>query len=84
MTEQDAQRLVDFMGGSLKDLTTNPELVRDAMTKVLEMKKNDANRSASVFNANLRYMLEDPSGETRGGYAPFEMYTTIADVLKDV
>ena len=73
MTEQDAQRLIAYMGGSLQNITTSPELVKKAMASVLRDKKKDVDKAAGVFNKRLTYLLSTGEG-TRGGYAPFSMY----------
>lgn len=49
MTEQDAERLITYLGGDLRNLTTDPETVKLAIGKVLRDKANDYNTDLPFY-----------------------------------
>lgn len=49
MTEQDAERLITYLGGDLRNLTTDPDTVKAAIGKVLRDKSNDYNTDLPFY-----------------------------------
>jgi hypothetical protein len=52
MTEQDAQRIVDALGGDVSALT-NPEIVRQLISEILTDKLNEYDSDLGVYNTHV-------------------------------
>jgi hypothetical protein len=65
MTEQDAQRLIDYLGGDLNNISTDPAVVQAAIARTMQDKVNDYNRNKNSFN---RQVSLDP----KSGFKAFE------------
>ena len=65
MTEQDAQRLIDYLGGDLNKISTDPAVVQAAIARTMRDKVDDYNRNKNSFNRQVNL---DP----RAGFKSFE------------
>ena len=71
MTEQDAQRLIDYLGGDLNNISTDPAVVQAAIARTMQDKVDDYNRNKNSFN---RQVSLDP----KSGFKAFEDMDEIA------
>lgn len=65
MTEQDAQRLIDYLGGDLNNISTDPAVVQAAIARTMQDKVNDYNSLIGGFNRQVQL-------NPKGGLKAFE------------
>lgn len=70
MTEQDAERLIQYLGGDLRNLSTNPQTVKVAIGKVLKDKSNDYNTDLPFYQ---RQRSLSTSASTLPNFKPVEI-----------
>jgi len=66
MTEQDAERLVLYLGGDLRNLDTNPATVKQAVEYVLSLKIKEFNENIPIYNSQQQLFGK------RSGYSKFK------------
>ncbi len=53
LTEIDAQRILNRLGGDILSIGTNPEVVKEAMSEVFEQKLAEYDQNLNVYNAHV-------------------------------
>lgn len=77
MTEQDAQKLIDYLGGDLRDIRTDPATVQAAVKIVLGDKTEEYNTKIGAFNRQVS--LRPP----KSGYSIKEPIVTDIEAYKE-
>lgn len=74
LTENDAQRLIKYLGGDLGSITTNPEVVIDALTRISNEKQVRFDNNARIVNYNIKRIADVDDQGRRGGMSLFNLY----------
>jgi hypothetical protein len=53
LTEIDAQRILNAVGGDVDAITTNPQVMNEVLAEIMEEKMRDYESSLDVYNANV-------------------------------
>lgn len=54
LTEIDAQRIIARMGGDISSLMGNPELMKEAISEVLDQKLNQYDAALKIYNSHVK------------------------------
>ena len=72
LTEIDAQRILDRLGGDIESIFTNPAIVKEAMMEVLDMKMNEYDQRLSIYNGHVVGRYGQASGyKQRARISPY-------------
>jgi hypothetical protein len=74
LTEIDAQRILDRIGGDITSVTTNPALLRDIVAEVLEGKMNQYQETLNIYNSHVAGRYGSWGIKQRSRVAPFTEY----------
>jgi len=74
LTEIDAQRILDRIGGDVTSVSTNPALLRDIVAEVLEGKMNQYQENLNIYNSHVAGRYGSWGIKQRNRIAPFTEY----------
>jgi len=74
LTEIDAQRILDRIGGDVTSVSTNPALLRDIVAEVLEGKMNQYQENLNIYNSHVAGRYGPWGIKQRNRIAPFTEY----------
>jgi hypothetical protein len=74
LTEIDAQRILDRIGGDVTSVTTNPALLKDIVAEVLEGKMNQYQETLNIYNSHVAGRYGSWGIKQRSRIAPFTEY----------
>lgn len=74
LTEIDAQRILDRIGGDVTSVSTNPALLRDIVAEVIEGKMNQYQENLNIYNSHVAGRYGSWGIKQRNRIAPFTEY----------
>jgi len=74
VTEFDAERIIDALGGDIESVTTNPALLRDIVADILEGKMNQYEQNLAIYNSHVAGRYGSWGVKQRNRIAPFTEY----------
>ena len=74
VTEFDAERIIDALGGDIESVTTNPALLRDIVADILEGKMNQYEQNLTIYNSHATGRYGSWGVKQRNRIAPFTEY----------
>jgi hypothetical protein len=74
VTEFDAERIIDALGGDIESVTTNPALLRDIVADILEGKMNQYEQNLTIYNSHVAGRYGSWGVKQRNRIAPFTEY----------
>ena len=74
LTEIDAQRILDRIGGDVTSVSTNPALLKDIVAEVLEGKMNQYQENLNIYNSHVAGRYGSWGIKQRNRIAPFTEY----------
>jgi hypothetical protein len=74
LTEIDAQRILDRIGGDVTSVSTNPALLRDIVAEVIEGKMNQYQENLNIYNSHVAGRYGPWGIKQRNRIAPFTEY----------
>jgi len=74
VTEFDAERIIDAIGGDIESVTTNPALLRDIVADILDGKMNQYEQNLTIYNSHATGRYSSWGVKQRNRIAPFTEY----------
>jgi hypothetical protein len=74
LTEIDAQRILDRIGGDVTSVSTNPALLKDIVAEVIEGKMNQYQENLNIYNSHVAGRYGSWGIKQRSRVAPFTEY----------